>query len=755
MPGILTLEVEKKGRHTIHVSMREDGIAIDRILLVHRKDYQPDGMGPESVVKKGKLPEAFPMVAAAVVADSPAKPKPYPASWGHPPEIQTRDYVPLPGGYGMGSSTLAQWIQKNLDNDAKKSKDADGNSSSSAETPKPAQPVGPPLVQPRQPDASGAVSVTGELRLWHAITLTLDGPYAHEQDNDPNPFTDYSMSVTLEHESKEVRYRVPGYFAADGRASESGAESGTKWRAHFAPDRPGRWLYTIHMKRGKHAALGESGQSVAPYDGAIGRLFVEPSTKSGRDFRAHGRLDYVGKNHLQFAGTKQYFLKIGADSPETMFAYSDFDNTTGGKLDKSPLKTWAPHVADWRPQDPTWKEGKGKGLIGAINYLSEQGVNGISFLTYNAGGDGDNIWPFVERTAKLHYDCSKLDQWNIVLGHASNRGLFLHFKLQENELDDNRKGLGDKVVPIPESLDDGRLGIERKLYCREIIARFSHHLALNWNIGEENTQSSEEIRDMVQYLHESDPYHHPIVIHTYPDQQDKVYRPLLGDGSLLSGVSLQNPWDIVHRRTLQWLAESKAAGKPWVVANDEQNSAAFGTPPDPGYANFEGTVTDKGKKYTLHDIRKFALWGNLMAGGAGVEYYFGYKLPQNDLNCEDFRSRHQTWNFGRIALDFFHSQQVPFWEMVSSDALIGNDKSDNSKYCLAKTGSVYLIYLPSGGTTEVDLSGDPAARTIRWFNPRAGGALQEGSVQQVTGGGKVAIGNPPSDPELDWVVLLR
>ncbi len=45
--------------------------------------------------------------------------KVYPAHWGQPPLIQTRDIRPLPGGYGQGSSTLASWIQKNLNNDNK------------------------------------------------------------------------------------------------------------------------------------------------------------------------------------------------------------------------------------------------------------------------------------------------------------------------------------------------------------------------------------------------------------------------------------------------------------------------------------------------------------------------------------------------------------------------------------------------------------------------------------------------------------
>ena len=43
--------------------------------------------------------------------------KKYPAHWGEPPAIQTRDRVELPGGYGRGSSTLKKWIAANLEKD--------------------------------------------------------------------------------------------------------------------------------------------------------------------------------------------------------------------------------------------------------------------------------------------------------------------------------------------------------------------------------------------------------------------------------------------------------------------------------------------------------------------------------------------------------------------------------------------------------------------------------------------------------------
>lgn len=620
----------------------------------------------------------------------------------------------------------------------------------------PADP-GEPMVRPRKPDGTGAVAVNGVLRRWHKVTLSLDGPYAHERDNDPNPFTDYRFDVTFTHESGAPAHVAPGYFAADGDAADSSAESGTVWRAHLAPDRPGTWRYEISFRKGTHAAVSDSpGEALAPYHGLAGSFEVADTDKAAPDFRAGGRLDYVGRRYLRFAGSGEYFLKAGADAPETLLACEDFDGTVANRT-KGPLKTWAPHVADWRPGDPAWKDGKGKGLIGALNYLSGKGVNAFSFLTYNAGGDGDNVWPFIAREAKLHYDCSKLDQWGVVFDHATAKGLYLHFKMQENEMDDDRRGHGDGgETRIPESLDGGRLGVERKLYCRELIARFGHNLALNWNIGEENTQSTEEVRDMVRYLRETDPWQHPVVIHTFPSRQDNVYPPLLGkEGSLLTGASLQNAWNAVHQRTLKWIRESEEAGRPWVVANDEQNPASYGAPNDPGYRGHSGEAELNGQTYTLHDIRKYCLWGNLMAGGAGVEYYFGYKLPENDLLCEDFRSRDQSWDFCRIALDFFREREIPFWEMESANALAGNAGDDNSRWCFAKAGEIYLVYLPEGGACDLDLQGAKGAFTVRWFDPRNGGELKVGSTGEISGGGKRSLGDPPDAPEEDWLVVVE
>ena len=618
-----------------------------------------------------------------------------------------------------------------------------------------AAPVGP------QPE------ITGELKQWHNVTLTVDGPFARETDTAPNPFLDVRMTVAFTHESGSPSYRIPGYFAADGRAGETSASSGDKWRAHLSPDKPGRWEYEVTLLSGPLAAIEE--QAAGPARGPgnprhwAGAFVVAPSDKAGRDFRAHGRLHDIGRRYLQFAGSKAFFLKAGADSPENLLGYADFDGTRSAKAagtaraneaETTALKTWAPHVRDWRPGDPTWKDGRGKGLIGALNYLADAGLNAVSFLTYNAGGDGDDVWPFVERDDKRHYDCSKLDQWQVVFDHAQARGLFLHFKLQETENDDTIREDGQ---PAPTALDAGELGVERKLYLRELVARFGHELALNWNLGEENTQTPDQQRAMARFLRETDPYPHPIVIHTYPHQQDTVYGPLLGAQSGLSGISLQNNWRTVHQRVLKWIRESERAGRPWVVANDEQNPHFTGVPPDPGYSGSDGVARPESGSapYTMHDVRKHTLWGALLAGGAGVEYYFGYTLPQNDLGCQDWRSRGQSWAYCRLALDFFRRNRVPVEEMDSHDELVGNPSSDNSRYCLARPGEVYVVSLPEGGTADLDVGESRAAFSVRWFDPRNGGALRTGSVASVRGPGRVSLGAAPAAPAEDWVVLVK
>lgn len=76
----------------------------------------------ESNGKQRPDKEVYEMIHGGA-AEKPNPPEPrLPAHWGTPPPIQTRDLRPLPGGYGEGSTTLANWIEKNMKEDAEKAK---------------------------------------------------------------------------------------------------------------------------------------------------------------------------------------------------------------------------------------------------------------------------------------------------------------------------------------------------------------------------------------------------------------------------------------------------------------------------------------------------------------------------------------------------------------------------------------------------------------------------------------------------------
>ncbi|MFC2109531.1 DUF5060 domain-containing protein [Bacteroidota bacterium] len=568
-----------------------------------------------------------------------------------------------------------------------------------------------------------AKQVKGELKKWHKVTLSFFGDNISEFSKE-NPFLNYRLNVTFTNGDKT--YVVPGFYAADGNAAESSADSGNVWQVRFTPDKIGEWTYKASFRKGNQIAVSDDKKAGKPvmFDGVSGKFIIKNSDKKGIDFRAKGRLNYVNKRYLQFEETKEYFLKGGADSPESFLGYYEFDQT-------KPSHKYQAHAQDWKKGDPTWKNGKGKNIIGALNYLSSKGMNAVYFLTMNVQGDGKDVWPWTDINERYRFDCSKLDQWEIVFDHMERLGLLMHVVTQETE---------NELL-----LDIGELGVQRKLYYRELIARYAHHLGLTWNLGEENGplswapkgQSDKDRKAMAKYIKTHDPYKSLVLLHTHAETkaQELFLTPLLGY-EYLDGPSMQTRHtNDVHGLVLKWVNKSRISGRPWVVCQDEIGPAKEGALPD---------ADDPEHNKIRHEV----LWGNLMAGGAGVEWYFGYKYAHNDLNCEDWRSRDILWDQTRYALTFFQ-KYVPFNQMKSANGLTDNIND----YVLAKNGATYLVYLPEVTETKLNLIEDPSKYLIKWYNPRTGGKLQKGTVKYIKGGGKVSIGFPPSK-EKDWVALI-
>ena len=115
--------------------------------------------------------------------------------------------------------------------------------------------------------------------------------------------------------------------------------------------------------RGKGVALAarRPGRRWRRFDGTDGH---DPDRRDRQDarrtFARAAGCSTSGKHYLQFAGSGEYFLKVGADSPETLLAYADFDGTVARKP-QVPLHTYAPHVQDWkrRRSDVEGRQGQG------------------------------------------------------------------------------------------------------------------------------------------------------------------------------------------------------------------------------------------------------------------------------------------------------------------------------------------------------------------------------------------------------------
>ncbi len=585
------------------------------------------------------------------------------------------------------------------------------------------------------------IAVEGELQQWHKITLVLNGPETSEWAKE-NPFLDYKLEATFTNGTKS--YTVPGFFAADGNSAETSADAGNIWKIHFRPDITGTWNYKISFRKGKDIVVkdGENMGDPVDGDGIEGSFEVAASDKTGDDFRAKGRIVNGGKGYFKFQDSDEIWIKNGADSPENFLAFADFDQTLRyslktevreGEADpKKSLHKYEPHFADWKQGDPTWQNGKGKTIIGALNYLQSVGVNSVYMLTMNILGDGKDVWPYTDHNERYRFDCSKLDQWELVFDHMEKLGIMNHFVLQETE---------NECL-----LDNGYTDVQRKLYLRELVARFGHHLAVSWNIGEENGptnwspigQTDAQKKDMMNFLKQVTSYPSIVVLHTHSNDshQDEYLNPMLGFENM-DGPSMQiaDPAR-VHERVKKWIDESAKSGKRWLVNLDEIGPAWKGVMPDSHDAQ--------------HDtVRQDCLWGTLLAGGAGVEWYCGYRYPHNDLNLDDFRSRDTWWKQSTLATRFV--QQFPLEEMKCSDELV------NSKgaFCLEKPGEIYIAYLPAGTqNAKINLSGDKTF-SIKWFNPREGGEMQAGTVETVQGKGFQSVGNPPSESEKDWVVVLQ
>lgn len=506
-----------------------------------------------------------------------------------------------------------------------------------------------------------------------------------------------------------------------------------------APDEAGRWSYHASFRTGPGVAVSldpKAGRSVA-FDGVRGGFEVAPCDPDAPGFLKWGRLEYAGGHYLKFANGP-YWIRGGTDSPENFLAYAGFVRTP-------PSHHYESHISDWRPGNPDWGEGRGRGIIGAVNYLAAHRVNSVYFLTHNIGGDGKDVWPWAgspnangsPRNDNVHYDTGKLRQWETLFAHAQRQGVFLHFVFNEAE------------EPNKRELDDGELGTERRLYYRELIARFGHHLALEWNLCEEYNLGfdlgPDRVRSFADYVQAVDPYDHPITVHSCGDPLEAL-RFTFGDPRF-SLTSIQLGQHKIDSLTEQFREATAKSGRPLPVSMDEFTL-------DKGQSQLFIPVDDA-ERWRMEKI-----WPTYLSGG-NIEFILGDLLETDSFKTPQ---RERLWDYLWYARRFLEA--LPFCQMRPADQLVtgaaaisvtqnrGRKTYSMGAQVYAKPGEVYAIYLPKAEDgAAVDLSDVEGRFLRRWYNPRTG--QFEGRVADVAGATRVLLGKPPSETGKDWAVLIK
>ena len=589
---------------------------------------------------------------------------------------------------------------------------------------------------------------------WGTVTVSFRGENTSELAT-PNPFTDYRLVVVFTHVGSGAQYQVPGFFAADARAAHTSASAGHVWQVRFTPSRTGPWRYHASFKTAPFVAVSTnmSDGSSTQFDGENGSFRVSNGFVSPPDLRAKGRMQYVGQRYYRYANG-QYKLKLGTNTPENFLGYAGFDGEDG-------RLSYTPHLSDWRQGDPVWgSDARGKEIIGAINYLASMGVNSLFAILMTVKGDSlGQVHPWLNQETRMRFDVSRLEQWQLVFDHAERKGLSLNLAFLETEneaLFEHESG---------QSKSNG-FANTRKLFYREMVARFSHNLGFTMTLGEENGWSEEKLHGgghpwgvgntlaqrqaFTKYIRNIDPYDSPIALHTFPSLKEEIYGPMLGpnSGVRTEGASLQmaRKWS-TYRETEEWIARSTKAGLPWVVTADEIGSDG---------PNSTGGVPIDSHGPPNMSFRAVLCWGNILAGGAGVEVFTATK----DQSLNDFREFETTWSEFSRPIQLFEQHNIPFWAMTNQRAIVRPKVARNSNqwyYALGKPGDVYVIYNSGQVELVMDLSKYDGRFLVRWFNPRKGHStnLQKGSLDGISAGKPdTGLGAPPADPGLDWAVVV-
>ena len=440
-----------------------------------------------------------------------------------------------------------------------------------------------------------------------------------------------------------------------------GGYSGNVWKVRFSAGALGQWSFT-------------SASTEPTLSGYSGTFSVDAPPPTDPDFLRWGRLLYAGNHYLKFADGGPW-LKAGIDDPENFLGTA---------------------IGDWNAKKA------------AVDALSTREVNSIYAITNNIDGDRNDSWPWWGSTtteAKANssrFDVAKLQDWEDFFTYCDGKGVAIHLVLND---------------------DSCWHAYDSDLYYREMVARFGHHPAVIWNIGEEANEiytNSEQVA-LAGKLRSIDPYHHPVTVHRAASTSSNS--PVLDNQNFdLTSIQAGNGGDDFTSITLLDMNR--------IVINQRTASASSGRP-IPVMIDETPRVTSVTSATRLK-MRSQVLYPIYLAGGNFELHYYDAYWPGGSV---DIQALGPMLDDMRLARQF--AESMPLLTMAPNNALLS---VTSGNYCLANPGAAYGIYMTSSGPVDLDLRAVSGSFAVTWYNVTTGSSANGGSL---TGGAWRSLGSPP------------
>ena len=265
-----------------------------------------------------------------------------------------------------------------------------------------------------------------------------------------------------------------------------------------------------------------------------------------------------------------------------------------------------------------------------------------------------------------------------------------------------------------------------------------------------------------RFIHENDPCRHLVTVHpviSASRQGENPRAPFDAPWRIGEFFGASESIDVLSQQTGQhgegtrwdeglqcWTGDSVTLVAS-LAADRKYRKPVLNT--ENGYEYLRGHSTERKQVHHTDKVRRSA-WRIVCAGGyfaAGFHGTIGHSDVWNRMDAPN----HYTFSlqdegagaYLKTLHDFFAG--LPFWRMqpfggVSGDAV-----------ALAEAGQAYVVYLPRGGETKLELPKDGTqSLTARWFNPRSG------EFRNATTTSAVQTPQVYSAPDTnDWALILR